>query len=183
MRKIFLYFTGFILLQSSAQLFAGNLGINVILSGELQPGMYGEVELNNAPRPRIVYQRPVVVVQDRRYIREEPIYVHVPPDHSRRWSRHCHSYNACGRRVYFVKSREYEPQYQRYERERRYYDTHPRKYHPEDHRHGHHGHDHQGHDHYTHDHDRHDRDRHDNDKHDHHNKHDRDGKHDRKDRH
>ncbi|MES2824467.1 MAG: hypothetical protein V4732_12750 [Pseudomonadota bacterium] len=166
MRKILFYLTGFILLQSPTPLLAGNLGINVILSGQVGPGVYGEVELHNAPRPRVVYEQPVVIVQDRRYIREEPIYLHVPPDHTRRWSHHCRSYNACGRRVYFVKSREYEPQYQRYERERRYYDTHPRKHHPDDHKHGHNGHDHNRHDRDRHDHDRHDRDRHDKDRHD-----------------
>ncbi len=194
MRKILFYLAGFILLQSSTPLLAGNLGINVILSGQVGPGVYGEVELHNAPRPRVVYEQPVVIVQDRRYIREEPIYLHVPPDHTRRWSHHCRSYNACGRRVYFVKSREYEPQYQRYERERRYYDTHPRKWHPDDHKHGHNRHDHDRHDRDRHDHDRHDRDRHDHDRHDknrhrddskrgHDRKNDHDGKRDHNGRH
>jgi hypothetical protein len=39
--------------------------------------------------------------------------MHVPPGHARDWSKHCRKYDACGVPVYFVKSREYEPGYQR----------------------------------------------------------------------
>ncbi len=127
MRKKLLILTGLILALSSPELFASRLGINVIVAGEIQPGVYGEVELDNAPPPRVVYERPVVIYQERRYVTEEPIYLHVPPDHSSHWSRYCYEYNACGRRVYFVRSQEYEPEYRRYERERHYYDYHPRK--------------------------------------------------------
>ena len=111
MHKKLLLLGGLLLLQSSSIVFACELGINVILSGQIAPGIYGEVELGNAPRPRVVYAQPVVILADKRYVRVEPIYLHVPPGHAKKWSKHCHDYNACGRKVYFVKSEEYEPEY------------------------------------------------------------------------
>ena len=83
---------------------------NVIISGEIQPGVYGHVQFGNAPPPPVVYAQPVVIVRDRRYV--EPVYLHVPPGHAKNWNKHCHQYNACYRPVYFVKSVEYEPGYQ-----------------------------------------------------------------------
>lgn len=88
---------------------ASDLGIRVVLSGEIAPGVYGEVELGNS-RPRVFYPEPVVVheVHDR-----APVYLHVPPGHAKKWGKHCHRYNACAVPVYFVASREYryEPEY------------------------------------------------------------------------
>ncbi len=115
MRKKLLILSGLLLLQNSPQIFAGDLGINVILSGQVAPGVYGEVQLGNTPRPRVVYEQPVVIVADRRYVRAEPVYLHVPPGHSKNWSKHCSKYHACGRKVYFVQSEEYEPDYQHHE--------------------------------------------------------------------
>ena len=120
---------GFITLQNSAQLFATDLGINVILANEIKPGYYGEVQIGNAPPPRIVYTRPITIVKERRYYEDEPVYLHVPPGHARHWSKHCAEYRACSRKVYFVRSEEYDPQYQRYERERNYNERHPHKHH------------------------------------------------------
>ena len=52
-----------------------------------------------------------------------PIYLRVPPGHAKNWRKHCHKYNACGERVYFVQdnwySREYVPHYQKQHRDRR----------------------------------------------------------------
>jgi hypothetical protein len=112
MQKKLFILSGLLLLQSSAQIFASDLGINVILSGQVAPGVYGQVEIGNTPRPRVVYEQPVVIVTNRQHVRDEPIYLHVPPGHARNWSKHCGAYNACGRKVYFVKSEEYEPEYQ-----------------------------------------------------------------------
>ena len=118
MRKYLLLLTGLLALQTAQHVAASDLGINVILAGELKPGVYGQVQIGNAPRPAVVYERPRVVVVDRHYEREEPIYLHVPPGHAKHWDKHCREYNACGRRVYFVRSEEYEPEYQRHEHER-----------------------------------------------------------------
>jgi hypothetical protein len=82
---------------------------NVIISGEVRPGVYGRVEIGNAPPPVLVYPQPVVIVREPRPV--QPVYLHVPPGHAKKWSKHCHKYNACNRPVYFVKSREYDPDY------------------------------------------------------------------------
>ncbi len=85
--------------------------VNVIVSGEVRPGVYGRVEIGNAPPP-LVYAQPVIIVRERRPSPLEPVYLHVPPGHAKKWDKHCHKYNACNRPVYFVKSQEYEPGYQ-----------------------------------------------------------------------
>ena len=82
---------------------------NVVISGEVTPGVYGRIELGNRPPPVLINAQPVVVVRDRRYT--EPVYLHVPPGHAKNWDKHCHKYNACYHPVYFVKSREYDPDY------------------------------------------------------------------------
>jgi hypothetical protein len=111
MRKYLLLLTGLLALHAAPCALAADLDLNVILSGEVRPGVYGQVQLGNAPRPVVVYERPRVVVVDRRYEHEPPIYLHVPPGHARHWDKHCHDYHSCGRPVYFVRSQEYEPTY------------------------------------------------------------------------
>jgi hypothetical protein len=83
---------------------------NVIISGEIKPGVYGRVEIGNAPPPVLVYPQPVVIVKESRV--GQPVYLHVPPGHAKKWSEHCYKYNAGNRPVYFVKSREYDDDYQ-----------------------------------------------------------------------
>lgn len=124
MRKHLLFFTGLLALQAAQNASASDLGINVIVAGEIKPGVYGQVQIGNTPRPVVVYERPRVVVVDRRYEREEPIYLHVPPGHAKHWDKHCREYHACERRVYFVRSEEYEPAYQERERERYEHEHH-----------------------------------------------------------
>ncbi|RYZ94550.1 MAG: hypothetical protein EOP47_27645 [Sphingobacteriaceae bacterium] len=128
MRKLLLILSSLFIVQSSTVL-AGDLGINVIVAGELRPGVYGQVEIGNAPRPVVVYEQPRVVVVEKRYARAEPVYLHVPPGHAKNWKKHCHSYHACGRKVYFVRSAEYEPDYHS---------------HSDHHDHSHNDHDHDG---------------------------------------
>jgi len=111
MRKYLLFLMGCAALQATSNARAADLDLNVILSGEVRPGVYGQVQIGNAPRPVVVYEQPRVVVVDRRYAHEAPIYLHVPPGHAKHWDRHCHDYHACSRRVYFVRSAEYEPNY------------------------------------------------------------------------
>jgi hypothetical protein len=113
MRKQLLLLSSLFALQAAPFAVAGDLGINVILSGEIRPGVYGQVQLGNTPRPVVIYDQPRVIVVDKRYIHEEPIYLHVPPGHAKHWDQHCREYHACERRVYFVRSEEYEPEYQR----------------------------------------------------------------------
>lgn len=137
--KILLTMSGLFLLQTSSTVFAGDLGVNVILAGELRPGMYGQVEIGDA-RPVVVYERPRVVHVERRYAHARPVYLHVPPGHARYWSSHCGAYHACGRPVYFVRSEEYEPGYRYHDHHHdrhysRHYDRHDRQDNRHDRRH------------------------------------------------
>jgi hypothetical protein len=89
---------------------ANDLGINVVLEGEVKPGVYGRVELGRNSRPDLVYAEPRVIVVEEdhhHHHHDEPVYLHVPPGHARNWGRHCHAYHACSRQVYFVMSDEY----------------------------------------------------------------------------
>lgn len=88
--------------------------INVSVAGEVSPGVYGRVDIGNAPPPHILYPQPVVIVKQPRPVHVHPVYMHVPPGHAKNWRKHCHKYDACGTPVYFVKSAEYEPGYHRH---------------------------------------------------------------------
>jgi hypothetical protein len=127
---------------------AGDLGINIILSGQVAPGVYGQVQLGNASPPPLVYAQPMLI--EPQFAPPPPVYLHVPPGHARNWRKYCRQYNACNRPVYFVRSAEYEPDYE--------YRKHDRE---DDHGHGHdhergddhgHGHDHERGDDHGHDH-------------------------------
>ena len=87
---------------------AANAETRVILSSDIKPGVYGRVEIGNAPAPLVVYPEPVIIERQPRPVAVQPIYLHVPPGHAKHWSKHCHEYGACGVPVYFVKSAEYE---------------------------------------------------------------------------
>ena len=99
---------------------AQSVSISATITGEVVPGVYGQVVLGNRPPPPLVYAQPVLVEPPGVAVVEPvgPIYLHVPPGHARNWRRHCHEYHACNRPVYFVRSAEYEPDYRpRHERE------------------------------------------------------------------
>lgn len=90
---------------------AADVNVRVIVSGEVQPGVYGRVDFGNAPPLPVFYERPVVIVKRAAPEPVAPIYLHVPPGHAKNWSKHCHRYGACNRPVLFVRSAEYEPGY------------------------------------------------------------------------
>lgn len=92
---------------------ARHVDVGVRASGEIAPGVYGRVDIRNRPPPPLVYAHPVIIVRPAQGVVVKPIYLHVPPGHARNWSKHCHRYDACRTPVYFVKSREYEPGYER----------------------------------------------------------------------
>ncbi len=106
-------------LLAAALLLAGGTGlvqaqdvnVGVTISGEIRPGIYGRVDLGTAPPPPVLYPQPVIIVRQPRPVAVAPAYLHVPPGHAKKWSKHCHRYNACATPVYFVKSAEYEPGY------------------------------------------------------------------------
>jgi hypothetical protein len=106
-----------VLLVGTGACRAGDLSVNVILSGQVAPGVYGQVQLGNDRPPPLVYVQPMLI--EAQPAPPPPIYLHVPPGHARNWRKHCREYNACNRPVYFIRSAEYEPGFDRasYDRE------------------------------------------------------------------
>ena len=122
---------------------AGDLGIHVILSGEVAPGIYGQVQIGNASPPPVVYAQPMLI--EPQAAPPPPVYLHVPPGHEKHWRKHCAEYSACGRPVYFVRddwyNNEYVPRYQHGDGDRGGSHGHGRghdKGHGHDEDHGHH---------------------------------------------
>jgi hypothetical protein len=96
--------------MSSVACLAGDLDIHVILSAEVAPGVYGQVQIgSDRPPPPLVYAQPMLI--EPQAAPPPPVYLHVPPGHAKDWSKHCREYHACNRPVYFVRSEEYEPGY------------------------------------------------------------------------
>lgn len=89
---------------------ATDVGVSISVG---QPGFYGRIDIGGFPQPRVIYRQPVIV--ERITVARPPIYLRVPPGHAKHWSKHCHEYNACDERVFFVRddwySREYVPRY------------------------------------------------------------------------
>ncbi len=106
----------FLLLLAAAVVpaWAADVGVSVSVG---QPGFYGRIDIGNAPPPVLIYPQPVVV--QKVYVAQPPapLYLHVPPGHAQKWSKHCHKYDACSRPVYFVKddwyNTVYVPHYQK----------------------------------------------------------------------
>jgi hypothetical protein len=102
-----------LLAASALPAFAADVGVSVTVG---QPGFYGRIDIGNAPPPVLIYPQPVVI--QRVYVAQPPppLYLHVPPGHAQKWSKHCHKYDACSRQVYFVKddwyNNVYVPHYQ-----------------------------------------------------------------------
>lgn len=107
------------LLLGSLSAFADQPVIHLSVGGEVAPGVYGEVQFGNAPPPPVVIAQPTIIERQPPDVVVQPIYLHVPPGHQRDWARHCYEYYACNRPVYFVRSREYEPDYRGERREER----------------------------------------------------------------
>lgn len=91
---------------------ATDVGVSVSVG---QPGFYGTIDIGNYPRPQVIYAQPVVIQPVPVGVVMQPLYLHVPPGHAKKWSKHCGAYNACGRPVYFVRddwyNNTYVPQY------------------------------------------------------------------------
>ena len=118
---------------------SAQVSINATITGQVVPGVYGQVVIGNQPPPPVVYAQPVLIAPPPLAVAAppEPIYLHVPPGHARHWREHCGEYGACNRPVYFVRSEEYEPGY-------RHRHDHGHGHDEDADEHGHHGH--HGHD-------------------------------------
>lgn len=99
-----------------------SVGVSI---GVYQPGVYGRIDIGNAPQPRYYNPQPVLIAPPPVYVTQQPVYLYVPPGHQKHWERYCGRYHACGQPVYFVR--------EDWVRER--YDEHRR--HGDDHDHGH----------------------------------------------
>ncbi|MDP3539454.1 MAG: hypothetical protein Q8S26_12215 [Azonexus sp.] len=90
---------------------AADVGVSVSIG---QPGFYGRLDYGGYPPPQLIYRQPRMIQHVP--VGRPPIYLNVPPSHSRNWGRYCGRYNACDERVYFVRNnwyeREYAPRYQ-----------------------------------------------------------------------
>jgi len=125
---------------------AQNVSVNAVITGEVVPGVYGQVVLGNRPPPPVLYQQPMVVQPVMGAPPGEPLYLHVPPGHAKNWRKHCHEYHACNRPVYFVRSAEYEPGFDRARWDREHgHEHHDRGHHDEDRDHDRGDHDHGDH--------------------------------------
>ena len=107
------------LMAASATASASDVGVSVSVN---QPGLYGRIDIGNAPQPALVYQQPMVIAPPPVAVVQQPLYLHVPPGHAKHWAKHCAEYNACGQPVYFVQEGWYQNVYAarqapRYERD------------------------------------------------------------------
>lgn len=80
---------------------AQELYLNATVGGAFAPGVYGQINFGNQPPPPVLYAQPVWI--QRAPVQPPPLYLYVPPGHSKNWAKFCGRYNACGRPVYFVK--------------------------------------------------------------------------------
>ncbi len=94
---------------------AADVGVSISIG---QPGFYGHIDIGGFPQPQLIYPTPVIIQQVPVGVVRPPIYLHVPPGHAKNWSKHCHSYNACGQPVYFVQENWYNNEYAPRHRER-----------------------------------------------------------------
>lgn len=131
------------LAAASVSSFAGtNVGVSVSVN---QPGVYGRIDIGNAPPPVVINPQPIIIQQPPAVVVERrPIYLRVPPGHQKNWGRYCGQYAACGQPVYFVR----EDWYQDHWRREHEHDNDRRDDHGRGHGRGHEKHDkHDKHDH------------------------------------
>jgi len=86
---------------------AADLGVSASIG---QPGFYGRIDIGTFPQPVVIYPQPVVIRPVPGPV-PRPIYLRVPPGHTRDWDKHCAKYQACGQPVYFVQEKWYHDEY------------------------------------------------------------------------
>lgn len=108
------FFLAALTLMAAPPAFATDVGVSISIG---DPGFYGRIDIGDFPRPRLIYQEPRII---HRAVVSEPVYLHVPPGHAKNWRKHCHKYDACGERVYFVQDNWYNDVYVPRYQERHY---------------------------------------------------------------
>lgn len=106
-----------LIMAASAQ--AADVGVSVSVG---QPGFYGHINIGDFPHPELLFPQPVVIAPPHAGIVERPVYLHVPPGHEKKWSKHCRKYNACNQPVYFVRDRWYNDVYVPHYQQARHHD-------------------------------------------------------------
>lgn len=81
---------------------AADAYVNATVGGVLAPGVYGRIDIGNAPPPPVLYPQPVIITRPAVVVQQPPLYLYVPPGHAKNWRKHCARYNACDRPVYFA---------------------------------------------------------------------------------
>jgi hypothetical protein len=96
--------------MATAPALAADVGVSVTVG---EPGFYGRIDIGSFyySQPQVIYAQPVVIQPVPVGVVYEPIYLHVPPGHAKKWHKHCHKYHACDRPVYFVKTKWYKEEY------------------------------------------------------------------------
>ena len=99
-----IFLSGFVALTTlcSGVALAQTPYVNATVEGALSPGVYGRIDIGTAAPPPLIYAKPILVYPSQ-VIVQQPLYLHVPPGHAKKWSKHCEKYNACGQPVYFVR--------------------------------------------------------------------------------
>jgi hypothetical protein len=118
MKRLFLLLATVALAAVATPAMSADVGVSISIG---QPGFYGQIDIGQVARPQVIYTRPMVIERVPRDVVYEPVYLRVPPGHSRNWRKHCGRYNACGRPVYFVRddwyNRVYVPHYRSHYRD------------------------------------------------------------------
>ena len=83
---------------------AQDVYLNGTVGASIAPGVYGQINFGSRPPPPVLYAQPMLI--QRGPIAQPPLYLYVPPGHSKNWRRYCGRYNACGQPVYFVQVNE-----------------------------------------------------------------------------
>ena len=109
--RSFHYLIAGALFASSA--IAADVGVSISIG---EPDFYGRIDIGDAPRPRLLYNEPVVIIREG--YQAAPLYLRVRSGHADHWKVHCREYNACNRPVYFVRDDWYNDDYAPHYRER-----------------------------------------------------------------
>ena len=95
-----------ILVAASTAALANDAAVSITVG---QPGFYGRIDIGDYPPPQLIF--PEAVIIEPVGVVRMPVYLRVPPGHAKHWTKHCHRYDACNQRVYFVQDDWYEHTY------------------------------------------------------------------------